>query len=252
MPPLPEGARYDVDLVAHLPERLQQLRRPHPRAGPRLGVDGQRAVEDDAPRFSHRTHFQAGRRSECWGMNVLNERQASLPTRAAEFVATYGLAAVVLCLPLEFTSVLVRQQLSRFVLVIVAAAFVYLVVTGRRRPVFPRFLSVYLLLAYIAVSLMSWLLTRAPGSAGSLLDIALYPFVALLAANLAVSERDHRRVWIAFLASALAVALLGGFLYATHLQVWTPHRAGGWACWGLSSPPPIFRSGPPPPPWRAA
>ena len=159
------------------------------------------------------------------GVNVLNERQASLPTRAAEFVATYGLAAAVLCLPLEFTSVLFRQQLSRFVLVIVAAAFVYLVVTGRRRPVFPRFLSVYLLLAYIAVSLMSWLLTRAPGSAGSLLDIALYPFVALLAANLAVSERDHRRVWIAFLASALAVALLGAFLYATHLQVWTPNPA---------------------------
>jgi putative inorganic carbon (hco3(-)) transporter len=158
-------------------------------------------------------------------MNALNERQASLPTRAAEFLATYGLAAVVLCLPLEFTSVLFRQQLSRFVLVIVAAAFFYLVVTGRRRPVFPRFLSVYLLLAYIAVSLISWLLTRAPGSAGSLLDIALYPVVALLAANIAVSQRDHRRAWIAFLASALAVALLGAFLYVTHLQVWTPNPA---------------------------
>jgi putative inorganic carbon (HCO3(-)) transporter len=155
----------------------------------------------------------------------LNERQASLPTRAAEYVATYGLAVVVLCLPLEFTSLLIRQQLSRLVLVIVAAAFVYLVVTRRRRLVLPRFLSVYLLLAYIAASLIGWLLTRAPGSAGSVLDVALYPFVALLVANLALSERDHRRVWIAFLVSALAVALLGGFLYLTHLQVWTPNPA---------------------------
>jgi O-antigen ligase len=158
-------------------------------------------------------------------MNLLNERKASFPARAAELVATYGLASVVLCLPLEFTSVFFRQQLSRVVLAVVAAAFVYLIIAGRRRLVLPHFLSVYLLLAYIAASLISWVLTRAPGSANSLLDIAFYPFVGLLVANLALSEGDHRRAWIAFIASALAVALLGAFLYLTHLQIWTPNPA---------------------------
>ena len=56
-------------------------------------------------------------------MKFLNERTASVPTRAAELVATYGLAAVVLCLPLEFTTLFFRQQLSRLVLIVVAAAF---------------------------------------------------------------------------------------------------------------------------------
>ena len=56
----------------------------------------------------------------------MNQRTASVPTRAAELVATYGLAAVVLCLPLEFTTLFFRQQLSRLVLIVVAAAFLYL------------------------------------------------------------------------------------------------------------------------------
>jgi len=155
----------------------------------------------------------------------LNQRTASVPTRAAELVATYGLAAVVLCLPLEFTTLFFRQQLSRLVLIVVAAAFLYLLRARRRRLAVPRYLSVYLLLAYVAASLVSWLWTRAPGSASSLLDIALYPFVGLLVANLAVSRGDHRRAWIAFLASALGVALLGAFLYVTHLQIWTPNPA---------------------------
>ena len=155
----------------------------------------------------------------------MNERTASVPTRAAELVATYGLAAVVLCLPLEFTTLFFRQQLSRLVLIVIAAAFLYLMLARRRRLAVPRYLSVYLLLAYVAASLVSWLWTRAPGSASSLLDIALYPFVGLLVANLAVSRGDHRRAWIAFLASALGVALLGAFLYVTHLQIWTPNPA---------------------------
>ena len=48
--------------------------------------------------------------------------------RAAEFVATYGAAAYIVCLPLEFTSVWLHQQLSRFVLVLLALALAYLVV----------------------------------------------------------------------------------------------------------------------------
>jgi len=155
----------------------------------------------------------------------LAARPDSLLTRLAEPVATYGLAAVILTLPLEFTSVFLRLQLSRIVLVVVAAAFVYLVLTGRRQLTIPRYLSVYLLLAYIAASLAGWLLTRAPGSTSSLLDIVLYPFVGLLVANLALSQRDHRRAWIAFTVSALAVAALGAFLYLTHLQIWTPNPA---------------------------
>jgi O-antigen ligase len=140
-------------------------------------------------------------------------------------VVTYGLAAVILCLPLEFTAVFLRQQLSRFILLAIAVAFAYLLMTGRRRLRLPRQASIYLLLAYIAVSLLSWAVTRAPGSANSLLDIALYPVAALLIANLALSEEDHRRAWVAFVVSALAVAALGALLYLTHLQIWTPNPA---------------------------
>ncbi len=150
-------------------------------------------------------------------------RAQTMPTRIAELVATYGPAAFVLCLPLEFTSVYLRQQLSRFVLVVVAAAFLYLLITRRRTLRLPRYPSVYLLLLYIAASFGSWLATRAPGSASALLDVVLYPMVGLLIANLVLTEQDHRRTWMALLVSGLAVALLGAFLYLAHVQIWTPN-----------------------------
>jgi O-antigen ligase len=143
--------------------------------------------------------------------------------RPAEAVATYGLAAYILCLPLEFTSVYLRQQLSRYVLVVVAAAFLVLLVTGRRRIVIPRTVSAGLLLLYIATSLVSWLITRAPGSISSLADLVLYPVVALLIMNLAVNAADHRRAWTAFLLSAVIVGVLGIVLFLAHLSVWTPN-----------------------------
>jgi putative inorganic carbon (hco3(-)) transporter len=141
----------------------------------------------------------------------------------AGLVTTYGLAAFIVSLPLEFTAELMRQQLSRLVLLVVAAALIYLLITRRRSLVLPRFASVYLLLLYLAVSLASWAVTRAQGSASSLLDIALYPAAGLLILNLARSQDDHRRAWIALLISGLAVAALGAFLYVTHLQIWTPN-----------------------------
>ena len=144
-------------------------------------------------------------------------------TRAAEFVATYGLAAIVLTLPLEFTTMLLHQQLSRLVTLAVAAAFAYLVVVRRRSLTVPRFLSVALLVIYVVASLVSWALTRAPHSINNLADIALYPIVGLLIVNLPLSAEDHRRAWIAFLASALGVAAIGLILYFGHLHIWTPN-----------------------------
>jgi len=129
----------------------------------------------------------------------------------------------VLTLPLEFTTMLLRQQLSRMLMVLVALAYVYLVVTRRRRFSLPRYLSVGILAVFLLASLTSWALTRAPHSLNSLLDIALYPILALLVANLPLSETDHRRAWNAFLVSALAVSLLGAFLYVAHLHIWSPN-----------------------------
>jgi O-antigen ligase len=143
--------------------------------------------------------------------------------RLAELVATYGPAAVILTLPLEFTSVYLRQQLSRFVLALLLLAFLYLIAVRRRSLRVPRSASVVLLLAYVVVSVMSWLATRSPGSTSSLLDVVLYPMVALLLANCVVNERDHRRAWNAFLVSALGVSVLGLFLYISHLSLWTPN-----------------------------
>jgi len=143
--------------------------------------------------------------------------------RLAEFVATYGLAAFVLTLPLEFTALWLPQQLSRLVLLVVTAAFIYLVVIGRRKLRVPRAASVWLLLLFVAAALISWTLTRAPGSGSSLLDVTVYPLVGLAIANLALTETDLHRAWSAFLISGLGVALTGGFLYLTHLTIWTPN-----------------------------
>jgi O-antigen ligase len=144
-------------------------------------------------------------------------------TRAAELVATYGLAAIVLTLPLEFTSVPLRQPLSRFVMLVVGLAFAYLVVVRRRTISVPRFLSTWLLLLVVLASLASWALTRTPQSTRSLLDISLYPIVALMIVNLPLSGRDHRRAWIAFLVSGVGVALTGLVLYMTGLHIWSPN-----------------------------
>lgn len=151
--------------------------------------------------------------------------RASTLDRAAELIADYGVAAIVLSLPLEFTARFLHQQLSRFVAVVVVIAFAYLLARRRRSLEIPRAPSVWLLLALVAVSIASWSLTRAPGSKNTLLDIALYPLVALLVANLVRTREDHRRAWIAFLASALGVAVLGVALYLTHTQIWAPNPA---------------------------
>jgi O-antigen ligase len=73
------------------------------------------------------------------------------------------------------------------------------------------------------VSLASWAMTHAPFSTNSLLDIALYPVVALMIANLPLSESDHRRAWLAFLASGLLVGAVGLVLHLTGLHIWAPN-----------------------------
>lgn len=144
---------------------------------------------------------------------------------AADLVAAYGVAAIVLTLPLEFTARYIPLQLHRFVILVVAATFGYLVLRGRRSVIIPRFASVWLLVALVVASLASWALTRAPGSTNALLAVAMYPFVGLLIANLVVTRNDHRRAWTAFLVSALAVAVLGAILYVAHAQIWAPNPA---------------------------
>src|SRR5439155_3026708 len=64
---------------------------------------------------------------------------------------------------------------------------------------------------------------RAPGSFSSVADITLYPPVALLRANRVITSADHRRAWIAFLISSLAVSRLGAILYLTHQSIWAPN-----------------------------
>ncbi len=148
---------------------------------------------------------------------------ARLP-RAAEYAATYGTSAYILTLPLEFTSVWLHQQLSRFVLVFVGLAVGYLVISRRRLLKVPSSPSVWLLVIYVVASLASWLLSRAPGSLTSVADLTLYPLVALLLVNLVVTESDQRRAWFAFLISGLGVAVLGVLLYVAHLSLWTPNH----------------------------
>lgn len=143
--------------------------------------------------------------------------------RLAELVAAYGPAAVVLTLPLEFTATFLHQQLSRLVILVVAAAFAYLLAVRRRTLMVPRSPGVLLLVLLVVVSLASWALTRKPGSSNSVIDIAVYPLVALLICNVVVTKHDHRRTWIAFLASGLGVAVVGAGLYVFHGHIWTPN-----------------------------
>lgn len=144
----------------------------------------------------------------------------------AELVARYGLPAIVLCLPLEFTSQLVRLQLARIVLLVVALAFLLLVAAGRRAAVAPMSLSIAVLVAYVAASLISWAVTRAPGSTNPLLDIAAYPVMALLIVNLVRTRAEVRNAWFALLVSGLLFAIIGAFLYLTHLSIWRPDLSG--------------------------
>jgi O-antigen ligase len=141
----------------------------------------------------------------------------------AELVATYGVAAFILCLPLEFTAGVLHQQLSRFVLAAMGLAFVYLLATRRRALRVPRSLSAWLLGSFLLASLLSWALTRNPGSTSAIADIVLYPFAALLISNLVLTEEDHRRAWGAMLVSGLIVAGVGGALYLTHTHIWAPN-----------------------------
>ena len=147
----------------------------------------------------------------------------SLVARAAGLIAEYGPAAIILTLPLEFTARITRQPLTRWAMVITAAAFLYLLLTRRRTLVLPRVASAVALALLVVYAIASWLRARAPGSTPPLLDVALYPFVALMLMNLLLTPREQARAWTAFLASALGVAVLGFVLYVTHLTIWTPN-----------------------------
>jgi O-antigen ligase len=155
----------------------------------------------------------------------ISEAPRSQLTRAAELLTAYGPAAIILTLPLEFTARYMGQPLARWIMVLVAASLAYLLVTGRRKLVLPRQRSTIWLAAFVAVSIVSWLLTRAPSSYKAFADVALYPFFGLMVMNLVVDEHDHRRAWIAFLVSGLVVALLGFGLYVSHHTIWTPNPA---------------------------
>jgi O-antigen ligase len=168
-------------------------------------------------------NFDRAARSQPEEMTELSGARVSVFTRAAELIATYGIAAWVLCLPLEFTTRIFRQPISRYVLLLVAASYIYLMLARRRSIGMPRRLSVWLLLVFLVASLASWASTRAQYSVNSLLDVALYPFVALMIANLPLSETDHRRAWLAFIASGLGVATIGFVLYVTGLHIWSPN-----------------------------
>ena len=143
--------------------------------------------------------------------------------QAADLVCEYGPAAIILTLPLEFTARYMGQPLVRWVIAVVAVAFVSQLVTGRRSLAVPRQASVVVLAVFVGVSVVSWLVTRAPMSYKAVADVALYPFFAIMVLNLMVDDRDHRRAWIAFLVSGLGVALLGFALYVTHHTIWTPN-----------------------------
>lgn len=144
--------------------------------------------------------------------------------RFAERITAYGPAAFILTLPLEFTSVYLHQQLNRFVLLVVLAAFLYLVLRRRVTISAPRAVSLVLLACYVLASLASWATTRSPGSTSSVLDVVLYPVVALLLTNVVVDEDDHRRAWNTLLVSALLISSLGLALFFTHTSIWTPNR----------------------------
>jgi O-antigen ligase len=141
----------------------------------------------------------------------------------ADLITRYGLVAIVLCLPLEFTSTFLVTQLVRWLLLIVGVAYAYLLATHQRQFVIPRSASAVWLAAFVIAAAASWLATRAPGSANDLLDILIYPAVGLLVANLVHTQDDHRRFWLALLASGLAIGVLGAALYLANTHIWMPN-----------------------------
>ena len=147
--------------------------------------------------------------------------EASRLTQVAQLVTAYGPPAVVLTLPLEFTAVYLRQPVVRWVLVVLGAAYVYLLLTGRRTLALPRRASALLLLAFIALAVAGWLVTRAQGSLRELGDVVVYPVVGLVLMNTIRTAEEHRRAWVALLVSGLAVAVLGIWLGLTHQAIWT-------------------------------
>lgn len=150
-------------------------------------------------------------------------RPASGLTRAAEWIATYGPAAVIFTLPLEFSAMYLRQPLARWILVVVAAAFAYLLATRRRTLEVPAERSAVVLAVFLATAVVGWLVTRPPGSLKEIGDVVLYPAIGLLLMNLVRDGVDHRRAWLALLASGLVVGLLGVGLGLTHHTIWTPN-----------------------------
>jgi putative inorganic carbon (hco3(-)) transporter len=144
-------------------------------------------------------------------------------TGMAEWLASFGPALIILTLPLEFTAKYMGQPVVRWLMVLVAAALLYLVVTRHRTIVLPRQRSVIWLAVFVAVSVISWLLTRAPSSQKAFADVALYPVFGVMIMNLVIDDRDHRRAWTAFLVSGLGVATLGFILQVAHLHIWTPN-----------------------------
>jgi O-antigen ligase len=153
----------------------------------------------------------------------LAAQQPSQLTQATEWLASYGPALIVVTLPLEFTAKYMGQPVVRWLMVLVALALVYLVITRRRAITLPRQASVIWLGVFVTVSVISWLLTRAPSSQKAFADVALYPFFGVMIMNLVLDEGDHRRAWIAFLVSGLGVAVLGLILQVGHLHIWTPN-----------------------------
>ncbi len=143
--------------------------------------------------------------------------------RLATALVAYGPALIILTLPLEFTAGFLRQQAVRWVAVVVALAFAYLAVTGRRSFVLPRQRSAWWMAAFVAFSLVSWILTRPPGSLKEVADVAAYPIFGILILNLVDDRQARRRAWTAFLISGLGVAVLGFGLYVTHHTIWTPN-----------------------------
>ena len=63
-------------------------------------------------------------------------------TNVAELIVRFGVPAFIATLPLEFTSQIFKLQLARIVLLVVAVAFGYLLLVGRRKLDIPMSLSV--------------------------------------------------------------------------------------------------------------
>jgi O-antigen ligase len=156
---------------------------------------------------------------------LATQQSPAVLTQIAETVTRFGLPAFILTLPLEVTAVYLRLQLARIVLLVIALAFAYLVVLRRRKVVVPLDASIVVLALFVAYSILSWLVTRAPGSGNPLLDVVAYPVVALLVVGLTRTAKDHDMAWTALLVSAIAMSILGAFLYYTGLSIWRPDPA---------------------------